>query len=142
MMRFSLYLLTFSLASGVCSAFQPNAAFSKLPLTSKQFLPQNNNDRISSPTTTTTTLWSTPSGDGDNEKKSSAGFDEKLRTKLVSETIAPWRSVRLFAYGSLGSGALIGGLITLSGTAAALSGVRPDLELNTQVCMGCMYRYS
>jgi hypothetical protein len=60
-------------------------------------------------------------------------FDEGLRSKLVSEAIAPWRTVRLFFYGSLGSGALIGGLITLAGTAAALSGARDDLDLNTQV---------
>jgi hypothetical protein len=81
---------------------------------------------------------STPDGDGgdndDNTKqKKKSGFDEGLRTKLLSESIAPWRTVRLFMYGSLGSGALVGGLITLSGTAAALSGTRPDLELNTQV---------
>jgi hypothetical protein len=61
-------------------------------------------------------------------------FDEGLRSKLVSEAIAPWRTVRLFFYGSLGSGALIGGLITLAGTAAALTGARDDLDLNTQVC--------
>jgi hypothetical protein len=88
-------------------------------------------------------MWSTPSsGDGGDEntgetakKKKSGGFDEGLRSKLVSESIAPWRTVRLFFYGSLGTGALIGGLVTLSGTAAALSGARPDLDLNEQVCI-------
>jgi hypothetical protein len=48
-------------------------------------------------------------------------------------SIAPWRTVRLFFYGTLGAGALIGGLITLAGTAAALQGARPDLDLGEQV---------
>jgi hypothetical protein len=61
-------------------------------------------------------------------------FDEKLRSKLVSEAIAPWRTVRLFFYGTLGAGALVGGLITLTGTLAALQGLRPDLDLTEQVC--------
>lgn len=71
----------------------------------------------------------------DNNKPSSTKkpFDENLRSKLVSEAIAPWRTVRLFLYGTLGAGALIGGIITLTGTLAALSGARPDLDLNEQV---------
>lgn len=58
-------------------------------------------------------------------------LDEKVRTKLLAETIAPWRAVRLFAYGTLGGGALIGGLITVTSTAAVVAGARTDLELNT-----------
>ena len=68
--------------------------------------------------------------DNNNNKKP---FDEKLRSKLVSEAIAPWRTVRLFLYGTLGASALVGGLITAAGTAAALQGLRPDLDLNEQV---------
>lgn len=57
-----------------------------------------------------------------------------MRNKLLAETIAPWRAVRLFLYGSLGSGALVGGLIQLSSTAAALSGVKgADVDMNTEV---------
>jgi hypothetical protein len=142
MMRFNLYLLTLALASGVGSAFQPNLVVRKLSVFPKQLLPQNTNNQEcessfpSTTTTTTTSLWSTPpsSGGDDNNNKKKAGFDEGLRSKLVSESIAPWRTVRLFFYGSLGTGALIGGLVTLSGTAAALSGARSDLDLNTQVC--------
>ena len=67
------------------------------------------------------------------DKKKKGGFDEGLRTKLVSESIAPWRTLRLFLYGSLGSGAAVGGFITLAGTAAALSGARTDVDLNTEV---------
>ena len=67
-------------------------------------------------------------------KKKKGAFDEGLRTKLVSESIAPWRTLRLFLYGALGSGAAVGGFITLAGTAAALSGARTDLDLNTEVC--------
>lgn len=69
----------------------------------------------------------------DNNNKSKKPFDESLRSKLVSEAIAPWRTVRLYFYGTLGAGALIGGLITLAGTAAALQGARPDLDLTEQV---------
>lgn len=46
-----------------------------------------------------------------DEKKKKGGLDEGMRNKLVSESIAPWRTIRLFLYGSLGSGAFIGGLI-------------------------------
>jgi hypothetical protein len=137
MMRFNLYLLTLALTSGVGSAFQPNLAVRKLSVSPKQLLPQNTYNKECessfSSTTRTTALWSTPPSSGDNKKKK-GGFDEGLRSKLVSESIAPWRTVRLFLYGSLGTGALIGGLVTLSGTAAALSGARSDLDLNTQVC--------
>eukprot|EP00978_Attheya_sp_CCMP212_P028336 scaffold97655_cov52-Attheya_sp.AAC.2 len=59
-------------------------------------------------------------------------LDSSVRSKLLAESIAPWRTVRLFAYGSLGSGAAVGGLITLTGVAAALSGARTDLDLNTE----------
>ena len=69
----------------------------------------------------------------DEQPKSKKPFDENLRSKLVSEAIAPWRTVRLFLYGSLGASALVGGLITLTGTLAALQGVRPDLDLTEQV---------
>ena len=59
----------------------------------------------------------------ENNNKKKSGLDGNVRTKLLSESIAPWRSLRLFLYISFASGALIGGLITLSGTAALLSGV-------------------
>lgn len=76
------------------------------------------------------------------KKKNKAPFDEALRTKLVSESIAPWRTLRLFLYGSLGSGAAVGGFITLAGTAAALSGARTDLDLNTEVGLSHVAIYS
>lgn len=66
--------------------------------------------------------------------KQSTRMDPAVRSKLLAESIAPWRAVRLFLYGSLGSGAAVGGFITLAGTLAALSGARSDLDLNTQVC--------
>lgn len=60
------------------------------------------------------------------------GLDAKVRSKLLTESIAPWRTLRLFLYFSAGSGALIGGLITLSGVAAALGGAKPDVDLNVE----------
>ena len=68
-----------------------------------------------------------------NDPTSQKNLEEGLRTKLVTESIAPWRTVRLFLYGALGSGAAVGGFITLAGTLAALSGARSDLDLNTEV---------
>ena len=79
--------------------------------------------------TSTTALFEQKEG-----KKSSKGpFDEGLRNKLVSESIAPWRTLRLFLYFALGSGAFIGGLITLSATVAAVSSGREDFDINTEV---------
>lgn len=69
----------------------------------------------------------------DSKQKKSNGLDESVRTKLVSESIAPWRTLRLFLYFSLGSGALVGGLITLTGLAAVLSGAKEG-DVNTEVC--------
>ena len=90
--------------------------------------------------------WSTAiysSNDNDNDggdaaptsrrRRKAAGLDPEMRSKLLSESIAPWRTVRLFLYVAAGSGAFLGGLITLSGVAAALSGARTDVDLNTEV---------
>jgi hypothetical protein len=66
------------------------------------------------------------------KSKKKTGLDANVKSKLLAESIAPWRTVRLFLYGSLGSGATVGGLITLTGVAAALSGARPDLDLSTE----------
>ena len=54
-----------------------------------------------------------------------------MRSKLVTESIAPWRTLRLFLYGALGSGAFIGGLINTSGAIAGSN--RPEFNLNTEV---------
>lgn len=79
--------------------------------------------------TASTELYS--SNEGKTKKKK--GLDENLRNKLVTESIAPWRTVRLFLYFSCGSGALIGGLITLTGFIAALTNRNEDLNVNTEV---------
>eukprot|EP00527_Entomoneis_sp_CCMP2396_P001957 CAMPEP_0198139124 /NCGR_PEP_ID=MMETSP1443-20131203/2457_1 /TAXON_ID=186043 /ORGANISM="Entomoneis sp., Strain CCMP2396" /LENGTH=329 /DNA_ID=CAMNT_0043801153 /DNA_START=128 /DNA_END=1117 /DNA_ORIENTATION=- len=68
----------------------------------------------------------------ESEKKKKSGLDEKMRNKLLTESIAPWRTVRLFFYFSLGLGAFIGGMITLAGTIAAITQARPDVDLNTE----------
>uniref|UniRef100_A0A7S2N0T1 UspA domain-containing protein n=1 Tax=Helicotheca tamesis TaxID=374047 RepID=A0A7S2N0T1_9STRA len=65
-------------------------------------------------------------------KGKGSAVDPEVRSKLLTESIAPWRTLRLFLYASLGSGALLGGFITLSGVAAFLSGVRDDVDLNTE----------
>lgn len=66
------------------------------------------------------------------EAESKSSVDFRTRKKLVAESIAPWRTLRLFLYGSLGSGAALGGFITAAGVAAALSGARNDVDLNTE----------
>ncbi|KAL9185462.1 hypothetical protein ACHAXT_003239 [Thalassiosira profunda] len=55
-----------------------------------------------------------------------------VSNKLLEETVAPFRGLRLFFYAAFASGAFVGGLITASGVAAALSGVRTDVDLNTE----------
>jgi Low psii accumulation1 / Rep27 len=75
---------------------------------------------------TTTTLWS-----DNSSKKKKGGLEEGMRNKLVTESIAPWRTLRLFLYGALGSGAFVGGLINLSGAVAASN--RPEFNLQTEV---------
>jgi hypothetical protein len=67
------------------------------------------------------------------KSKKETGLEEGVRSKLVAESIAPWRTLRFFLYFSLGSGAAVGGIITLTGVLAALSGARADLDLNTEV---------
>ena len=77
---------------------------------------------------TTTQLYETDKA----KKKSATGIDRNVSNKLLAETIAPFRGLRLFFYAAFASGAFVGGLITASGVAAALSGVRSDVDLNTE----------
>ena len=72
--------------------------------------------------------------------KTKGRVDSETRKKLLAESIAPWRGLRLFLYAALASGAALGGFITLSGVIAGLSGVRTDLDLNTEV--NIMWDYS
>lgn len=90
---------------------------------------------VSTSPVTVRTINSTPNGRRSvsllEEKKSKAPFEESVRSKLISESIAPWRTLRLFFYVALGSGAFIGGLVTLSGLAATLAGGgASDVDLN------------
>lgn len=68
----------------------------------------------------------------DNNNKKGGRLDENVRTKLLSESIAPWRTLRLFLYGALGSGALIGGLVNLSSAAAVFAGAKEG-DVNAEV---------
>ena len=65
------------------------------------------------------------------EKKGKGGLEENLKQKLITESIAPWRNLRLFLYFALGSGAFIGGLI--NGSGAIAKSASPDFNLNTEV---------
>jgi len=67
-----------------------------------------------------------------DDKKRTGGLDPTVRNKLLAESIAPWRTLRKFLYASAGSGALLGGIITLTGAIAAFAGARPDLDMNTE----------
>lgn len=82
---------------------------------------------------TTTLLWnSNKEQDQSDSNKKQGSLDGSVRTKLLSESIAPWRTLRFFLYASFASGAMIGGLITLTGTLAVVSGAREG-NLNTEV---------
>lgn len=70
--------------------------------------------------------------DDAGDPKSTTTKIKKPSSQLLAESIAPWRTLRLFLYASLGSGAALGGFLTLTGTLAVLSGARSDLELSTQ----------
>ena len=89
----------------------------------------NNSNREEPSFTTTTALFS--ESNSNNQKK--GGLDGNLRSKLVSESIAPWRAVRLFLYFALGSGAFLGGLI--NGSGAIAGSASPEFNLNTEVCI-------
>jgi len=47
------------------------------------------------------------------------GLDSEVRSKLLAESIAPWRTLRLFVYSTAGTGAFVGTLITAGSLAAA-----------------------
>jgi hypothetical protein len=47
---------------------------------------------------------------------------------IISESIATWRTFCLFTCATLGSGAALGGLITLAGVVANLRGARSDIR--------------
>ena len=114
-MRSLIGILSFLLLQSTSQAFTPRA----LSLSSTTTAPQ----RVVS-----TALWS------EQEKpKKKGGLEGNLRNKLLAESIAPWRTVRLFLYGALGSGAFVGGFITLTGALAAISGARNDVDLNAEV---------
>ncbi len=66
-----------------------------------------------------------------SDKKKKGGLDESMRNKLLTESIAPWRTIRLFLYGSFGSGAFIGGLVNGSGAIAAMAS--PEFNMQTEV---------
>ena len=68
----------------------------------------------------------------EDKKSSKGGLDSNVSNKLLAESVAPWRGLRLFLYATAASGAFVGGLITASGVAAALSGVRADVDLNAE----------
>jgi len=66
-----------------------------------------------------------------SDKKKKGGLEEPMRNKLLTESIAPWRTLRLFLYGSAGSGAFIGGLI--NGSGAIAGSAKPEFNLQTEL---------
>lgn len=98
------------------NAFTPSRLVSPLKV-------QHPSTKTSSETASSLILFS------DSKKK--GGLDGNMRNKLLSESIAPWRTIRLFLYGALGSGAFIGGLINISGAIAGSNS--PEFNLNTEV---------
>lgn len=83
-------------------------------------------------TATTTSTRSASSSTVALHEKKPGGLDANVSNKLLTETIAPFRGLRLFFYAAFASGAFVGGLITASGVAAALNGLRSDVDLNTE----------
>eukprot|EP00536_Pseudo-nitzschia_multiseries_P002284 jgi/Psemu1/5234/gm1.5234_g len=102
------------------------------------FVPVRPTSSIPATTTTTTTTTTVASrtqtalfsSENDNDNKKKGGLDGSMRNKLLTESIAPWRTLRLFLYGSLGSGAFVGGLI--NGSGAIANSASPDFNLQTE----------
>ncbi len=115
----------------VASAFTAPASNSVLCLKQSGQLDESRNI-IPSKSSPMALFMAQTDNDDSKSKKLAGGIDVNTRSRLLSESIAPWRTVRLFAYIALGSGAFIGGLITLSGVAAAMSGARSDVDFNTE----------
>lgn len=102
--------------------------------TNQAFVTSSTHPRINPPkslstTTTPPTTSTTIYAENNNKKKK---LDEDVKSRLITESIAPWRTLRLFLYFSAGSGAALGGFITLSGVLAAMSGARTDVNFNTE----------
>ncbi len=114
------YLLLLLTAIGGASAFVP-AATPKSPVDSRC--------RSNEPWIPATALAMSDNNNSNQKKK--GGLDGNMRNKLVTESIAPWRTIRLFLYGAFGSGAFIGGLVNGSGAIAASSS--PEFQLQTEV---------
>jgi len=57
--------------------------------------------------------------------------ENDVSSRLLAESIAPWRTLRVFLYFALGSGALLGGFITLTGVFASLSRGSTEIDLNS-----------
>ena len=69
----------------------------------------------------------------EKKKSKSSERDSAVSNKLLVETVAPFRGLRLFFYAAFASGAFVGGLINASGAVAALSGLRGDeVDMNTE----------
>jgi hypothetical protein len=121
-----LVILAFS-----ATAFAPPSTLGRLhlsPTTSTSIIVEKSNNNWKP---ITTKKYSSKNNNNNNTKKA-GGLDENVRTKLLSESIAPWRTLRLFLYGALGSGALIGGLVNLSSAAAVFAGAKEG-DMNAEV---------
>mmetsp|Transcript_18797 Transcript_18797/g.28993 ORF Transcript_18797/g.28993 Transcript_18797/m.28993 type:complete len:351 (+) Transcript_18797:106-1158(+) len=115
--------LILGVALGTTSAFVPPQRLA--PGVVHQKSPESNN--VMSPSSSSLlTLHA------EEKKKSKGGVDASMKTKLLAESIAPWRTLRVFFYGAAASGAFLGGMITLAGAAAGITGARTDLDMNTE----------
>mmetsp|Transcript_16565 Transcript_16565/g.46321 ORF Transcript_16565/g.46321 Transcript_16565/m.46321 type:complete len:339 (+) Transcript_16565:99-1115(+) len=85
----------------------------------------------SSPPFTTRLLAADDANESNAKRNANGGVDTNMRSKLLTESIAPWRTLRLFLYGALGSGAFLGGLV--NGSGAIANSASPDFNLNTEL---------
>jgi Low psii accumulation1 / Rep27 len=131
-----LVLLIAAAALPVADCFQQHQPASRMlqPATagrvgssSPRLLPTGNENaltrqsKVVTTTTTTTALFDNNS----NSNKKRPEFSRELLLREEAEN--PFRKVRFFFYGSLGAGALVSLLVSITRVAAALSGINPDL---------------
>lgn len=120
-MKSYLQLLLLGTAITSASAFLPAQTTSKTPGSLSTGLLRD--EKHGDSPVSVTALYS--------DKKKKGGLDESMRNKLLTESIAPWRTIRLFLYGAFGSGAFIGGLVNGSGAIAAMAS--PEFNMQTEV---------
>lgn len=117
------------LSTGIASAFTFHPRTTSISLPTQSY---NINSSRSTKTIVSALNEDKTISDAAVTKKGNKRLDSETRKKLIAESIAPWRTLRLFLYFSLGSGAAVGGFINLTGLLAAMNNGK-EFDMNTEL---------